>query len=224
MRGARPAATSAVVDRVVGAGDLAPGRAPSQREALQALRRLVHGGGQAAVAALQGEVRRLALERQAQREELGQLVARQHGHARAAVGLDAHEALDLQLAQGGAQRVAGDLVGLDQLALDQPLAGLEVAVEDALAQDGRQLVDGRCAPQGGGVHAGTAATAEPAAHGRREHEQARRARAARRRRPRPRDARRGRRHRARDAVSGSARTSVAVSPLDRRRRPREKST
>ena len=80
---------------------------------------------------------RLALERQAQLEELGQLVARQERHARPAVGLDAHEALDLQLAQGGAQRVAGDLVGLDELALDQPLAGLEVAGEDALAQDAR---------------------------------------------------------------------------------------
>ena len=67
--------------------------------------------------------------------------------------------------------MAGDLVGLDELALDQPPSGLEVAFEDALAQDGRQLVDGRGAPQRGGVHAGTAGDREPPATGRREDEQ-----------------------------------------------------
>ena len=224
MRGAPPAADEPRVDRVVRARDLAPGRAPSQREALQALGRLVHRGRQPAVAALQGEVRGLALERQAQREELGQLVAGQQRHARAAVGLDAHEALDLELAQGGAQRVAGDLVGLDQLALDQPPPGLEVAFEDALAQDGRQLVDGRGAPQRGGVHARH--RRRPRAAGERA-PRARAGPASTSSAPAPAVA---------DgcspsattpstaAVSGSARTSVAVSPLDRRRRPREKST
>ena len=98
-------------------------------------------------AALEGEVRGLALEGEAQREELDEVVVRQVGDARPAVGLDADETLALEPAQRGAQRVARDVVGLDELALDEAPPGREVAVEDPRAQQAGELVDGRGAPQ-----------------------------------------------------------------------------
>src|SRR3954465_15075039 len=106
----------------------------------------------------EGEMRRLALEREAQGEQLDEVVAREVGDARAAVGLDAPEPLALEPAQRGPQRVPGDGVGLDELALHEPAPRWQVAVEDPRAERVGELVDGgRGAQRRGGGRAGARA-------------------------------------------------------------------
>jgi hypothetical protein len=92
--------------------------------------------------ALEGQVRRLELERGAQLEQGAGLLARELRDGRAAVGLDDDEALGRERAERGAQRVPGDPVGRRQLLLAQPLPAGEVAVEDAGAERLGDGVDG----------------------------------------------------------------------------------
>ena len=101
----------------------------------------MHGGGQPPAVALQREPGGLDLERRAQFVELDDLLRRQPRHARAAVGLDAHEPLRGQRLQRGPQRVAGDAEASGQLLLDQALAAGSLAFEDLAAQRGRDGLD-----------------------------------------------------------------------------------
>ena len=91
--------------------------------------------------ALEREPRRLDLERRAQLVELDDLLRVQVRHARAAVGLDAHEPLGGQRAERRAQRVARDAVARAQVLLHQPFARGALAGEDLPAQRGGDALD-----------------------------------------------------------------------------------
>src|SRR4051794_3187226 len=212
------------VDGAVGGGDLLPRGSAAAGGPLERDRRLVDARRQAAAAALEREVRRLALEGEAEDEELDEVGGLELRHAGPAIGLDGDEGVGLEAAQRRAQRVARDVVVLDELALDQPPAGLEVAVEDAGAEEVGELVDRRRAPQRlRRAHA--VATAGSTA-----------LRAGRARIARPASTSAAPMPAATDgcspsattpsaaAVSGSARTRVAVSPLVSPRSPRENRT
>ena len=93
--------------------------------------------------ALEREPGGLQLERGAQLEQRARCRPARAGDARAAVRLDRDQPLAGQLAQRGAERVAGDAVGLGELDLAEPLARLQLAVEDPRAQRGGERVDGR---------------------------------------------------------------------------------
>jgi hypothetical protein len=131
------------VDAIVRGDDVAPRRVGLVADGAEVLDRLAHGVRDAVFVALEHEMGGLELERGAQLEQVGQALARERGHAGAAVGLELDEALVGEGSERGAQAVAGDAVALGQLAFDQALAGGEVAVEDAPAQRARQRVDGR---------------------------------------------------------------------------------
>src|SRR4051812_31029388 len=166
-------------------------------------------------------MRGLALEGETQREEIGEIVRLELRDAGPAVRLDGHEALDLEAAQRRAQRVARDVVGRDELALDEPPAGLEIAVEDPRAQQVGELVDGRAGAQRlrSGGHAvatagsiarrpGSARTARPASTSAAPAPVAAEACSPSATTPRA------------AAVSGPARARGALSPLPRARRAR----
>ena len=133
-----------VVDGVVRLDDGAPRRVGLLADGGHQADGVVDGLGQPAVVALEREPRGLELERRAQLEQRARgRPALRLATRRAAVRLDRDEALGGERAQRGAQRVAGDAVGVGELLLAQPLAGAEVAVEDAGAQRGGERVDGR---------------------------------------------------------------------------------
>ena len=129
----------------MGLVDLAPllGRA----RGLEVRERAVHGVREAAVVALEREVRGLELEGGAQLVQPADVLLRELGDVRAAVRLDRHQALGGERAQRRPQRVARDAVRLDELALAQPGAGRQDAVEDLAPQRVGQGVDGRDAVQ-----------------------------------------------------------------------------
>ena len=98
----------------------------------------------------------LQLERGAQVEQTAQGLGVEAGDAGAAVALERDEALAGERPQRHAQGVACDVVLLGQLALDEPGAGPQLALEDALAQRGGEGVDGGDGVQWAGAHAGAA--------------------------------------------------------------------
>jgi hypothetical protein len=128
---------------LVRVGHRRPVRRGRPRDGAQARDGLAQRGRHRAPGAHQGEPRRLDLQRGAQLEQPGELLGVERGDARAAVRLDAHEALGLQRAQGGPGGDAGHTVALDELALDQPRAGGDRAGEDRVPQLGGQAGDRR---------------------------------------------------------------------------------
>ena len=86
---------------------------------------------------------RLGLERGPQPEGVEDVVGVEDRHLDAAVGLAAQHALGDQDLGRGAEGVAGDPEALGELGLAQAAAGLELAVEDQLAEHVGGRVDGR---------------------------------------------------------------------------------
>ena len=143
MRGLAAAATIAPCRSAWASLIALHGGSSPAHAALQPRERLVHGRREAAAVALEREVRGLQLERRAQLVQPAHVVAAELGDVRAAVRLDPHQALGGERAQRRPQRVAGDAVGLAQLALAQPVAGGQLAVEDLAPQRVGEGVDGR---------------------------------------------------------------------------------
>ena len=95
-----------------------------------------------AAVAVQRQARALDLERGAQLVEAAHRGLVEAGDVRAAVGLDDDEALARERAQRGPDGVAGGVVLGGQALLDEAVAAAELALQDGLAQRGREAVDG----------------------------------------------------------------------------------
>lgn len=80
------------------------------------------------------ESRREGFERLAKREEVLELLLGKAGDEGPTTWAYEHESLCLELEDGLAQRDAGNLQLIGELAFDEPLAGKQGAAEDALAQ------------------------------------------------------------------------------------------
>ena len=137
-----------VVKRAVGGDHLAPAGVVGQG---------LHAGDRLARrfqrrAALEHGAHDQALDRDPDREEVQDLLAREHRDVRAAVGLADEQALVAERLDGGADRRARDAELGRELQLGQPHAGLDLAVEDPRAQRDDDRFLGRDRPHGKSAH------------------------------------------------------------------------